>query len=294
MIYGDLPYDARMDEVARFVKGETDVVVATDAIGMGLNLPIERIVFLETRKYDGYTERPLNKSEIKQIAGRAGRKGMFNVGYYTAEYGKALIAIAVNEELNPIEYARMDIPESLIYLDYPLSQIIKMWKKTDNNSIYIKEKISSDLAICDNLEFFVEDKKTLFDFISIGYRCSKGYIMSLLVECAEAEVLSDNVEEAIDELIDRNAVIFDEELDQLSLAGLEKLYMKYDQIYAYLRKLKHRRRIEDIKKLERDCSMRISKQLREQDLGNRTCPCCGEVLSWNYPYIRCRGCVNAS
>ena len=58
MIYGSLPYDVRKHEVEKFLNGETKVVVATDAIGMGMNLPIKRIVFLEGSKYDGTIIRP--------------------------------------------------------------------------------------------------------------------------------------------------------------------------------------------------------------------------------------------
>ena len=72
VIYGALPYDVRRNEVKRYVNGETDIVVATDAIGMGLNLPIERVIFLTTEKFDGTQQRPLTPTEIKQIAGRAG------------------------------------------------------------------------------------------------------------------------------------------------------------------------------------------------------------------------------
>ena len=57
---------------------ETEVVVSTDAIGMGLNLPIRRIVFIETEKFDGISRRPLKPEEIKQIAGRAGRFGLYD------------------------------------------------------------------------------------------------------------------------------------------------------------------------------------------------------------------------
>ncbi len=63
----------------RFIHGESEVV-STDASGMGLNLPIRRIVFLETEKFDGMRRRRLTSQEVKQIAGRAGRKGIFDVG----------------------------------------------------------------------------------------------------------------------------------------------------------------------------------------------------------------------
>ena len=61
----------------RFLERETEVVVSTDAIGMGLNLPIRRIVFVETRKFDGTSRRSLLPEEIRQIAGRAGRFGLY-------------------------------------------------------------------------------------------------------------------------------------------------------------------------------------------------------------------------
>ena len=67
-----------------FAEGRTKVVVATDAIGMGLNLPVRRIVFVQTEKFDGTSRRPLAVPEIKQIAGRAGRFGLYETGYVTA------------------------------------------------------------------------------------------------------------------------------------------------------------------------------------------------------------------
>jgi ATP-dependent RNA helicase SUPV3L1/SUV3 len=80
MIYGSMPPETRQKQVQRFIKGETKVIVSTDAIGMGLNLPIRRIVFLENDKFDGTKRRRLTSQEVKQIAGRAGRKGIYNIG----------------------------------------------------------------------------------------------------------------------------------------------------------------------------------------------------------------------
>ena len=80
MIYGSMPPETRKKQVERFIKGETSIVVSTDAIGMGLNLPIHRIVFLENSKFDGTSRRFLTSQEVKQIAGRAGRKGLYPIG----------------------------------------------------------------------------------------------------------------------------------------------------------------------------------------------------------------------
>lgn len=59
MIYGSLPPEIRRRQMNMFNSGETKVVVSTDAIGMGLNLPVRRIVFLEMDKFDGNERRPL-------------------------------------------------------------------------------------------------------------------------------------------------------------------------------------------------------------------------------------------
>lgn len=80
MIYGSMPPETRQKQIELFNRGITSVVVATDAIGMGLNLPIRRIVFLENEKFDGTRRRRLTSQEVKQIAGRAGRKGIYDVG----------------------------------------------------------------------------------------------------------------------------------------------------------------------------------------------------------------------
>ncbi|KAB1070223.1 helicase-related protein [Methylobacterium planeticum] len=84
-IYGALSPEVRRAEAARFRTGEANVLVTTDAIGMGLNLgPLKRIVFSAVRKWDGTGERALTNSEIRQIAGRAGRFGHQEVGYVAA------------------------------------------------------------------------------------------------------------------------------------------------------------------------------------------------------------------
>src|ERR1700716_3625226 len=63
----------RNAQVAIFQSGDVDYLVATDAVGMGLNLDVDHVAFASDRKYDGYQFRRLNPAEFAQIAGRAGR-----------------------------------------------------------------------------------------------------------------------------------------------------------------------------------------------------------------------------
>lgn len=81
VIYGALPPEVRRREAERFAQGGSHILVATDAIGMGLNLPIRRVLFSTMTKFDGQDDRPLNESEVHQIAGRAGRFGIHEEGF---------------------------------------------------------------------------------------------------------------------------------------------------------------------------------------------------------------------
>jgi ATP-dependent RNA helicase SUPV3L1/SUV3 len=81
VIYGALPPEVRRREAERFAHGHAHILVATDAIGMGLNLPIRRVLFSTLKKFDGVGDRTLNESEVHQIAGRAGRYGMHEEGF---------------------------------------------------------------------------------------------------------------------------------------------------------------------------------------------------------------------
>ncbi|MGQ3355620.1 MAG: helicase-related protein, partial [Phreatobacter sp.] len=73
VVLGALSPRTRNAQVEIYQAGDVDYLIATDAIGMGLNLDVEHVAFAADRKYDGYQFRRLNPVEFAQIAGRAGR-----------------------------------------------------------------------------------------------------------------------------------------------------------------------------------------------------------------------------
>ncbi|MGR6964661.1 helicase-related protein [Geodermatophilus sp. URMC 61] len=73
VLYGALPPATRREVIDRFTRGELDVLVTTDVIGHGINVPAATVLFAETTKFDGMERRPLRTWEAAQIAGRAGR-----------------------------------------------------------------------------------------------------------------------------------------------------------------------------------------------------------------------------
>jgi len=90
VLYGNLSPEVRREEAKRFREGKSEILVATDAIAMGLNLPIKHILFTTDRKFDGKEKRPLTPNEVIQIAGRAGRYGQHEVGHIGATSGTVL------------------------------------------------------------------------------------------------------------------------------------------------------------------------------------------------------------
>src|SRR5690606_23074914 len=82
VVMGALSPRTRNAQVELYQSGDVDFLVATDAIGMGLNMDVDHVAFAATTKFDGHQHRPLKVSEIAQIAGRAGRhmnNGTFGV-----------------------------------------------------------------------------------------------------------------------------------------------------------------------------------------------------------------------
>ena len=81
VLYGALPPEARIFQIDKFNAGVYEVLVTTDVIGHGVNLPADNVVFAQTEKFDGYITRALQIWEVAQIAGRAGRYGLADAGY---------------------------------------------------------------------------------------------------------------------------------------------------------------------------------------------------------------------
>ncbi len=113
VLYGALPPATRREVIERFTTGEVDVLVTTDVIGHGINVPATTVLFAETTKFDGSEVRPLRTWETAQIAGRAGRYGLTGhgtVGILTGvprlRPSAALVAVGA-------EVARGDRPSDL-------------------------------------------------------------------------------------------------------------------------------------------------------------------------------------
>ena len=156
VIYGSLPYSSRRYQMERYRNGETDILIATDAIGMGLNLPIRRVLFGASTKFDGIMNRPLTTQEVRQISGRAGRKGIYDEGIVSAfEFGDANlghIGYGISAPLTSIKMAKIPFPESCIKDGLKISESIKLWNEVEYPDIFTHESTADLLEKIKYLE----------------------------------------------------------------------------------------------------------------------------------------------
>jgi ATP-dependent RNA helicase SUPV3L1/SUV3 len=106
VVMGSLSPRTRNAQVAMFQSGEVDYLIATDAIGMGLNLDVDHVAFAADRKYDGYQYRRLNPAEFAQIAGRAGRAtrdGTFGTTGRCAPFEPELVNALQNHSFDSVK-----------------------------------------------------------------------------------------------------------------------------------------------------------------------------------------------
>ncbi|KAH6757117.1 ATP-dependent RNA helicase [Perilla frutescens var. hirtella] len=173
VVYGSLPPETRSRQATMFndENNDFDVLVASDAIGMGLNLNISRIIFSTLKKFDGTEVRDLTVSEIKQIAGRAGRyKSKYPVGEVTClkSADLPLLHSSLSSPSPTLEQAGLFPTFDLLLLfsrlhpTYGLQQILEHFvehaKLSDKYFITNCEEMLKVAAVVDELPLSLSDK----------------------------------------------------------------------------------------------------------------------------------------
>src|SRR5580698_1588219 len=150
VVLGSLSPRTRNAQVAMFQSGDVDYLVATDAVGMGLNLDVDHVAFASDRKYDGYQFRRLNPAEFAQIAGRAGRAtrdGTFGTTGRCAPFEPELVNALQNHTFDSVKVlqwrnSKLDF-SSLAALQVSLAQ-------TPNHEALTRAPIAEDLRVLDH------------------------------------------------------------------------------------------------------------------------------------------------
>ena len=106
VVLGALSPRTRNAQVELYQSGDVDYLIATDAIGMGLNLDLDHVAFAQDRKFDGYQFRNLSAAELGQIAGRAGRHlrdGSFGVTGQVDPFDEDLVKKIEGHDFDPVK-----------------------------------------------------------------------------------------------------------------------------------------------------------------------------------------------
>ena len=300
VIYGSLPPEIRRRQMRQFNSGRTKVVVATDAIGMGLNLPVRRIVFLQADKYDGVSRRPLLVSEIKQIAGRAGRFGIYNSGYVNAMGKEELeyIRERLDVEEKPIEKVSLGFPQILLGMEEPLDVILKIWHDQKADPPF--EKVSIDELLClygyavrhkDYIMDF-EDKNVLYQMISCPIDVKDREVVRQWLEycrnypadgCLE-HPRKDGTGRRREKGTDRR---------KMEMQRYETYYKKLDLYYQFSQRFDKRIDEEWLKQEREHTEGRIMQYLMKGKEGYiARCQYCGWLLPVGYPFPKCQRCFD--
>jgi ATP-dependent RNA helicase SUPV3L1/SUV3 len=117
-VYGNLSPEVRRAQAQRFREGEADIVVATDALAMGLNMPISRVVMTTSVKFNGVEEEEIPASLARQIAGRAGRYGVHEEGFVAGydEDTHQVMRSLLKEKLPPVPATGFSVAPTLEHL----------------------------------------------------------------------------------------------------------------------------------------------------------------------------------
>ena len=175
IVMGSLSPKTRNAQVNLYQSGDVDFLVATDAIGMGINMDIDHVYFSNLKKFDGKKLRKLNLSEIGQIAGRAGRylnDGNFGVTGQCKEMRQEEVDLLENHKFEEIQ--NLFWRNSNLNFNNPLALIKSLDEKPHRSWLRKIHECIDEKA----LKYFLRDK----NFENINFDKEK---LALLWECCQ-------------------------------------------------------------------------------------------------------------
>ncbi len=284
VVYGALPHTVRRAEARRFREGEAEVVVATDAIGMGLNLPVRRVVFLRHEKYDGREQREVTPGEVKQIAGRAGRYGYAEAGEAASAVDAAFVEEALEARVRPVRHATLPFPRALLDVDAPVSVLFDAWSNAHAPAPFRCADYSEEAMLAERAERVTDDAPTVYAFATLPFKTGDERVLDLWEAVLRAHV-------AREPLPDFDKGWLPDDLDSMQVA-----YDRLDLLSAYLigpgegHPTAAGIDLQDVALLRDAVSDDISAFLARQTYETRRCSSCGRPLSWGHRFGVCNRC----
>jgi len=285
MIYGSMPPETRKKQIKQFIDGETTVIVATDAIGMGLNLPIRRIVFLENEKFDGTRRRILTSQEVKQIAGRAGRKGIYDIGRvaFTADIKR--MKQLLEQEDEPVQTFAITPTSEMLdrFQNYSrdLGTFFDLWKKFESPKGTKKAPLTEERELYEIIrDTEIEARlslKDLYSFLQLPFSSREPSLIRQWEETILAIVSGEEIPEP-----------------KIKSRNLEELELSYKAIglnLLFLYRLERRTEAVYWERVREELSDKVHERLKT-DVKNlsKKCKRCGKKLPWEHKFPICDAC----
>ncbi len=258
IIYGALNPDVRREQARRFDEGETSVIVSTDAISMGMNLPVKRIVFSTFVKFIQSREHPLSISHIKQIAGRAGRFGRFPKGYVSYldleknEDGESILQDAMFADLEDKEKSMLG-PDLDLYLSVnqalseeglitlKFSEFLRLFNEMEFSDPFLCVNLSEMIEVAEMIEA-IDDKssqkmsaKEIFGFscapVSLRNPDHLQYFISIVTRFSNGSMIKNDLVDSDSKSIDYlETAIKCVELYQWLARHFDQKYFEFDEM----------------------------------------------------------------
>jgi len=294
VVYGNLSPEVRREEARRFRQGETEILVATDAIAMGMNLPIKTLLFSKAEKFDGVTQRNLFASEVHQISGRAGRFGMNEEGYVGALNTETLKIVKKNffKEAKSITIpfkvmANLDHIQLVanILEEDSLEEILKFFvENMEFNGPFHATNLDDMLAASEIVDRFELDIATKYHLACAPLTLKSPYILSAYEEFIASLEQKKPVRYTPPTLYGSFAQTTDELLRAEDMVKEISLYLwlsyRFDEYFVDQQKAKVTRAI-------------LNKYIEEslqQSYFVQTCKICHKPLPLNFRYGICQSC----
>ena len=294
VVYGNLSPEVRREEARRFREGESQILVATDAIAMGLNLPIKTILFARDSKFDGQSRRLLTPSEIRQIAGRAGRFGLHEEGYVGALSGPVLNTVTelIDEESASIHgpyrvmanFEHIELVAKIIETQ-SLSEILGFFvKHMQFDGPFVAANIENMLEIAKMVDLYKLELKAKYHLSCAPLSLGSAYLESVfhryLISLERAEPIPFALPEDLPSAAQTSDMLFDaeERVKEVSLY----LWLSYRFPEAFVD-------TQNALKTREILNAFIERSLRKGVFA-RACKRCGKPLPPNFRFGICQEC----
>ena len=294
VVYGNLSPEVRREEARRFREGETEILIATDAIAMGMNLPIKTILFSKAEKFDGISQRNLHPSEVHQISGRAGRYGFEEEGFVGALNLDTLKIVRKNfhkaAKVIKIPFKVMANLEHIklvgnILEEQSLKEILKFF--VDNmefNGPFHASNLSDMLEAATIVDRFDLDIATKYHLACAPLTLKSPYIISAYESYIHALEKHENVPYNPPSIVGEFAQTADDLLRAEDMVKEISLYLwlsyRFNEYFLDAHKARVSRGV---------LNKYIENTLQQSQLASR-CKICGKILPLNSKYNICQSC----